>query len=58
MVHNLVNAVKGVLFVNDGIEEDTKSPDVLLFAAVGLAGENFGGSVIYATEVVSYCSVE
>lgn len=45
-VHNLVNAVKRVLLVDDGIQEDSKSPDVLLLAAVRLAGEHLGSSVI------------
>lgn len=45
-IHNLVNAVERVLLVDDGVEEDTESPDVLLLATVGLAGEDFGGGVI------------
>lgn len=46
-VHNLVDAVEGVLLVDYGVEEDAESPDVLFLAAVGLAGENFGGGVIW-----------
>lgn len=35
VVHDLVDAVEGVLFVHDGVEEDAEGPDVLFFAAVG-----------------------
>ena len=37
-IHDLVDAVERVLFVDYGVEENTKGPDVLLFAVVGLAG--------------------
>lgn len=37
-VHDLVNAIEWILFVNDGVQEDTQGPDILLFATVGLAG--------------------
>ena len=46
MVEDLVDAVKGVLLVDERVEEDAEGPDVLLLAAVGLALENFGGCVI------------
>ena len=46
-IHDLVNAVKGVLLINDGVEQDAECPDILLLAAVGLACENFRGGVIY-----------
>lgn len=38
MVHDLVDRVEGIFFVNYGIEKNTKCPDILLFASVGLAG--------------------
>ena len=47
MVHDLVDAIEGVLLVDDGVEEDSESPDVLFFATVGFTGEDFGGSVVY-----------
>lgn len=47
VVHDLVDAIKGVLFVHDGVQQDTQCPDVLFFSAVGLAGEDFGGGVIW-----------
>jgi hypothetical protein len=37
-IHDLVNAVEGVFFVDDRVQEDAESPDVLLFAAVGFPG--------------------
>lgn len=46
-VHDLVDAVEGVLLIDDGVQQDTEGPDVLFLAAVGLAGENFGGGVIW-----------
>jgi hypothetical protein len=47
MVHDLVDGVERVLFVDDGVEQNSKGPDVLFFAAVGEAAEDFRGSVIY-----------
>ena len=36
-VHDLVDAVKGILLVDDGVEEDAQRPNVLLFTPVRLA---------------------
>lgn len=38
VIHNLVDGVEGIFFVDDGVEKNTKSPDVLFFTSVGLAG--------------------
>lgn len=38
VVHDLVDAVERVLFVDDRVQEDAQRPYVLLFAAVGAAG--------------------
>lgn len=46
-VHDLVDAVKGVLLVDDGVQENAQRPHVLRFAAIGLASQDFGGCVIY-----------
>jgi hypothetical protein len=46
VIHDLVDTVKGVLLVDDGVKEDAESPYVLLLAAVRLAGEDFGSCVI------------
>ena len=46
MVEDLVDAVKGVLLVDEGVEEDAEGPDVLLLAAVGFALEDFGRGVV------------
>lgn len=48
MVHDLVNAVEGVLLVEDGVEQDTEGPDVLFEAVVGRAGEDFGRCVVWS----------
>ena len=47
VVHDLIDAIEGILLVHDGVEEDTEGPDVLFFAAVCLTGKHFWGSVIY-----------
>jgi hypothetical protein len=47
MIHDLVDGVEGVFFVDDGVEEDAEGPDVLFFATVGAAGEDFGGCVVW-----------
>lgn len=47
MVEDLVDVVEWVLLVDDGVEEDAQGPDVLLFAAVGLALQDLGGGVVY-----------
>jgi hypothetical protein len=47
VVHDLVDAIEGILLVDDGVEEDAQSPDVLFFAAIGEAAEDFGGGVIW-----------
>lgn len=46
VVHNLVDAIKGILLVDDGIQEDAQRPHVLRFAAIGLPSQDFGGSVV------------
>jgi hypothetical protein len=53
MVHDLVDAIEGVFLVYDCVEQDTQGPDVLLFATVGGAGEDFGGGVIWGRSSVS-----
>jgi len=37
-IHDLIDAVEWILLVYDGVEEDTESPNILLFATVWLAG--------------------
>lgn len=46
MVHDLVDTVEGVFFVDDSVEQDAEGPDILFFATVGTASEDFGGCVI------------
>lgn len=46
MVEDLVDVVEGVLLVDDRVQQDAEGPDILFLAAVGLALEDFGGSVI------------
>ena len=46
VIQDLVDAVKGVFFVDERVEEDAEGPDVLFLAAVGFALEDFGRGVI------------
>jgi hypothetical protein len=46
MIHDFVNAVKGVLFVDDGVEQDTECPDILFFTPIGFTGKNLGSSIV------------
>jgi hypothetical protein len=46
VVHDLVDAVEGVLLVDDGVEQNAQRPDVLLFTAVWLACEDFRRGVV------------
>lgn len=46
VVHDFVDAVERVLLVYNGIEEDAEGPNILLFAAICFASEDFGSSVI------------
>ena len=57
VVHDLVDGVEGVLLVDDGVEQDAKGPDVLLFAAVRGAAEDFGSCVICSDFVFSILDI-
>jgi hypothetical protein len=46
VIHNLVDAIEGILLVDNGIEQDTEGPDVLFLAAVGLSSQDFRSCVI------------
>lgn len=46
VVEYFIDAVEGVLLVDEGVEEDAEGPDVLFLAAVGFALEDFGRGVI------------
>jgi hypothetical protein len=48
-IHNLVDAVKGVLLVDYGVEQDTQSPDVLLFTTIRLSSQDLWGSIVWET---------
>lgn len=50
-IHNLINAVEGVLFIDDGVEKNSQGPYVLFPSAIWLAGQDLWSGVIY--EVVS-----
>lgn len=45
-IHNLVDTVKGVLLVDDGVEEDTQGPYVLLSTTIRFASQDLGRSII------------
>jgi len=51
VVHDLVDAVERVLLVDDGIQQDTERPDVLLFTSVGQAPKDFWCCVVCASSV-------
>jgi hypothetical protein len=36
-VHDLVDAIEGILLIDDCVQENTECPNVLFLAAVGLA---------------------
>ena len=46
VVQYLIDAVKGVFFVDERVEEDAEGPNVLFFAAVGFTLEDLGCGVI------------
>lgn len=46
VIQDLVDIVKRILLVDNRVKKDSKSPDVLLFAAIGFALQDFGCSVI------------
>jgi hypothetical protein len=45
-IHDLIDAVEGVLLVYDGIKEYSQGPYILLFASIRLASQNLGCCVI------------
>lgn len=45
-VHDLVDAVKRVLLVDDCIEKDAKCPDILLLSAIRLTSQNLRCRII------------
>lgn len=53
-VHDLVDAVERVLFIDDRVEQDAKRPDVLLFAAVRFSSKDFGGCVIWENFSIAF----
>ena len=46
VVEDLVDVIEGVFLVDDRVKEDTQGPDVLFFATIGSALEDFGRGVI------------
>jgi hypothetical protein len=51
-IHDLVDAVEGILLVYNSIEENAEGPHILLLASVWLSGKNFGGCVVL---IQNYC---
>lgn len=47
VVENFVDVVEWILLIDDGIEQNAQSPDVLLFAAVRFALKDFRCRIIY-----------
>ena len=49
VVHNLIDAVEWILFVDKGVKQDAKGPDILLLASIRFTLQNFGcGVILYA----------
>jgi hypothetical protein len=46
MVQDLIDVVEWVFFVDDGVEKDTESPNILLLASVRLALQYFRGGIV------------
>lgn len=46
MVHDLVDGVKRVLLVHNGVKQDAEGPDILLLATVRRSAEDFGCCVV------------
>jgi hypothetical protein len=46
VIQDLVDVVEGIFFINDGVKEDSKSPDVLFLTAIRFALEDFRRSII------------
>ena len=46
VVQNLIDVIEWVFFVNDCVKQNTKSPDILLFASVGFALQDLRRRII------------
>lgn len=46
VVHNLVNGVERIFLVDDGVQQDTEGPHILLFATVRATSEDLWGGVV------------
>lgn len=46
MVEDLIDAIEWVLFIDEGVEQDTECPYVLFLSTVGFALEDFGRCII------------
>jgi hypothetical protein len=46
VVHDLVNAIERILLVDNGVQQDAKCPNILLFATIRSACEDLGCSVV------------
>jgi hypothetical protein len=48
--------IEGILLVHDGVQENPHGPNVLLFASIGFALQDFGSCIIYLELAASYPS--
>lgn len=46
VVKDLIDAVKGVFLIDEGVEQYTQGPDILFLTAVGFALEDFRSCII------------
>lgn len=54
VVENLIDVVERVLFVDDGVEQNSKGPHILFFAAVRFALKNFRRCVVWKVRSAFY----
>ena len=47
VIHDFIDAIERVFLVDDGVEQDAQCPDVLFFAAIREAAQDFWGGVVY-----------
>ena len=52
VVHDLVDTVKGILLVDERVEKDPESPDVLLPPTIGFALQHLGRCIICMTAIL------
>lgn len=52
VVHDFVDAVKGVFFVYESVQQDTERPHILFSATVGFTLQHLGRCIVYSVRLV------